>query len=823
VGGEIDPLGVGVRELVSAMNELEKLGLSKLDIPLAKCIVCGDQSAGKSSVIEAISGINVPRAGGTCTRCPMFIRLECSAETEAAWQAKVCLRKTYDFYGEHSRAGRDSKFFPWVPNDSLSPERDFATTNNRADLKTLIYRAQLAILNPGQNPMSYVPGSTDEIVSDHCQIEFSPNTVCIYISAPGLPNLSFYDLPGIITQVQDRSKRYLTKLVKELVAEYVEDPNALVLLACSLEVDIQVSSAASIADEKGAAGRCVGVLTKPDRLPSHSRVDELRNVLNGQAYALGHGYFVVKQPGQDGIERGITHREARIEEEKFFDRQEPWSTTFSAHRHQFGTRNLQTALSKKLAAQTLQILPQIKSQIDKHIESVELELNKIPKPPTQDVTGIVRDTLRTFTESVRKEVLRDTNCNTWRLTWDRLRKGFSQELESLRPILQTKGLQDYGLYKPAGPETIDLLSDDEDISIPQPVFTPTPKKRKLASPSATPSKASIYVSSKASPANKKAPHRSELAIRYNLDETRGQLYEMSSAKLSRQVNPKAVEHLMLQSLINWSIPLKSFFDNLERDLRGRLQQLLDQSFAKWRTTELYRASSEIVQKFLDVHFGVQRLKMAPDALKDELEGPYVFDLRHFDFHMTSITEAYKKARFFARMNIYFDELQGETGKELSTKEREAQAMKEPVKSLLSRDPYDREVDVIAQVRAYYELASIRFQESICMRIESQLFNTLGTDLFDELKGGLQITDEKGEFHERCVQLLAEDPEREVRRVKLEGRKAALLAGQKCLLDLDQKYHDRSTPHTANGTFMSGFDTFGNGSAYAHEDTEMDCA
>ncbi|KAF2176013.1 hypothetical protein K469DRAFT_682807 [Zopfia rhizophila CBS 207.26] len=172
VGGEIDPLGVGVRKLVSAMNKLEKLGL-----PLVKCIVCGDQSAGKSSIIEAISGINVPRAS--------------------------------------------------------------------------------AILNPGQNPMFYVPGSIDEIVSDHCQIEFSPNTVCIYISAPGFPNLLFYELPGIITQVEDRSKGYLIGLVKELVAEYVEDLNALVLLACSLKVGIQVSSAAGMIYKKGVTGRCV--------------------------------------------------------------------------------------------------------------------------------------------------------------------------------------------------------------------------------------------------------------------------------------------------------------------------------------------------------------------------------------------------------------------------------------------------------------------------------------------------------------------------------------------------------------------------------------
>jgi len=34
-------LGQGVKDLISTMNELEKLGLGNLKIPLAKCVVCG--------------------------------------------------------------------------------------------------------------------------------------------------------------------------------------------------------------------------------------------------------------------------------------------------------------------------------------------------------------------------------------------------------------------------------------------------------------------------------------------------------------------------------------------------------------------------------------------------------------------------------------------------------------------------------------------------------------------------------------------------------------------------------------------------------------
>lgn len=38
------------------------------DIDLPQIAVIGNQSAGKSSLIEAISGITLPRASGTCTR-----------------------------------------------------------------------------------------------------------------------------------------------------------------------------------------------------------------------------------------------------------------------------------------------------------------------------------------------------------------------------------------------------------------------------------------------------------------------------------------------------------------------------------------------------------------------------------------------------------------------------------------------------------------------------------------------------------------------------------------------------------------------------------
>ncbi|CAF1303286.1 unnamed protein product [Rotaria sordida] len=44
-------------------------------ISLPQIVVVGDQSVGKSSILEAISGVELPRAQNICTRCPLELPL----------------------------------------------------------------------------------------------------------------------------------------------------------------------------------------------------------------------------------------------------------------------------------------------------------------------------------------------------------------------------------------------------------------------------------------------------------------------------------------------------------------------------------------------------------------------------------------------------------------------------------------------------------------------------------------------------------------------------------------------------------------------------
>lgn len=52
-----------VRPLIDLINEISDQGLeNELDLP--SVVVIGDQSSGKSSILEAISGIQLPRGQG---------------------------------------------------------------------------------------------------------------------------------------------------------------------------------------------------------------------------------------------------------------------------------------------------------------------------------------------------------------------------------------------------------------------------------------------------------------------------------------------------------------------------------------------------------------------------------------------------------------------------------------------------------------------------------------------------------------------------------------------------------------------------------------
>ena len=105
------------------------------------------------------------------------------------------------------------------------------------------------------------------------------HAAAVYPASPDLPTLSFFDLPGVIG-ARSPEKEIPKKLIDDLVIDYIENPNALVILTSSLETDWDTCAyAAQLVSKANATSRTVGVLTKPDRVDNDVRYNIVKKVV----------------------------------------------------------------------------------------------------------------------------------------------------------------------------------------------------------------------------------------------------------------------------------------------------------------------------------------------------------------------------------------------------------------------------------------------------------------------------------------------------------------------------------------------------------------
>ncbi|KAJ7465067.1 P-loop containing nucleoside triphosphate hydrolase protein [Mycena latifolia] len=347
------------------LKQLRDAGIQQ-EVELPHVVAVGVQSAGKSSVNEAVSTLKLPRGVGTTTKCPMEFRLEHSTDSPSL-SVDITLRFASD-------------------------EEDVPFRSNLSDLNEIrraIADAQERILNPSLlgREIAATPRDSARTFSEDC--------VCVFAKGPNMHDLYFYDIPGVIEDVGDGQDPTQIDLIKNLVKKYVSKPNCIVLLVVSCEYDSEIGGVPRLIftdSDPELKARTVGVLTKVDTITKEEKWERWLEMFNNKTRKLDNGWFAVKLPA----EGDISWEEARKEEREFFRDNKFWKSIRKEDRNRLGSEQLTRYISKLLSNLVAARLPAISREITSIINDCDAKLERLPLHTERDANDVVLTVIHKF-------------------------------------------------------------------------------------------------------------------------------------------------------------------------------------------------------------------------------------------------------------------------------------------------------------------------------------------------------------------------------------------------------------------------------------------
>ncbi|RWA05668.1 hypothetical protein EKO27_g9436 [Xylaria grammica] len=489
-------IGKKLKECNDTLADIQSLGISHVAV-LPELVLVGDQSSGKSSLMSALARLNLPTSSGICTRCPFHIRM--SSSKDPHFSCTISLQVEYDYVPhaiKQSNVTKRNPFPTWKPKHLT--ETIFFKTIYEKDLNGIgevLRWAQIAILNPSQNPEQYVPGegafakeNTLEIAKRSTEARFSPNVVSLEIRGLESPDLSMYDLPGVFSVSEVKDDDYLVDVVENLTRKYVGREGAIIMLALPMDHDLENSRTLKVIRELNAESRTIGVLTKADR-PNFKISDTITYwlaVLDEKKQKVKKdGFYITSLPPEKALDNPSTW------EASFFDAgAKNWPSHFSRFLHRCGVDQLRDHITKELGNAFTCSLPNVKRKFSSRLEEIRCHLNELPDLPS-NVEHEVRMSLKDFYASVKRAI----DHQDFEEGCKKLTEAFYALLATMKPrcIMETEMAKP----RPQRLEEIVIVSDDsgnEDIGSKRPVSKfpvtgSTPKRPRYSEPLTTPIKA----------------------------------------------------------------------------------------------------------------------------------------------------------------------------------------------------------------------------------------------------------------------------------------------------------------------------------------------
>ncbi|KAF9304441.1 hypothetical protein BGZ74_001523 [Mortierella antarctica] len=310
------------QSLVDKTNKLKHHRLNHV-LSVPQIAIVGDQSSGKSSVLEAFTKLLFPRDKGMCTRF--------------ATQVNLCRDLT-------------------LAKDTLSARIDGEDAFNE--------RCKVIDADQFHNVIN-------EAVSLLCSTsQISDKVLELTLSGPTQSPLTIVDLPGFINTTLDGQDKSIPGTIRTINERYLKDPRTIILAVVPANVDLNNSYVLARAEEHDPRNeRTVPIVTKPDMIDKGTLPELIDMILNNRK-KMRLGYLVMRNTGYADMD--LSWEEARQAEDEFFTRDQKWQEVPKTNKGRVGVKAF---LGDLLYAHIKKELPLLKREVISKTDELRRELN----------------------------------------------------------------------------------------------------------------------------------------------------------------------------------------------------------------------------------------------------------------------------------------------------------------------------------------------------------------------------------------------------------------------------------------------------------------
>lgn len=335
------------RVLMDTIDELRCQGLGHHGIDLPQLIVCGDQSCGKSSLLEGLTRLRFPTGPGITTAFATEVVLRRGLEVEITIEL---------IPSKHRSVAQCREFANFKRSFSSSEEFTFQSLHHQA---RLLMSGKKEILNIG--------------IEQETKAEFFEDRLRVSHSGPDMPSFTIVDLPGFFQREWEGGDG--AERVTKLVTGYMSNEKAIILAVVSAATNKESHHIFKYLDRYDPKGqRTLGIITKPDEAPKGSSVEAFYvSLAKNQQRPLKHHWHTIKNRNWDERDEPSTKRD---EIEAQFFAKGAWSSIPKEHT---GIATLKTKLFRVLSGHISGELPSLMTALQGAIENTESSLKALGK------------------------------------------------------------------------------------------------------------------------------------------------------------------------------------------------------------------------------------------------------------------------------------------------------------------------------------------------------------------------------------------------------------------------------------------------------------